>query len=89
MYIRFISKLLNKTKCNIHIEYGQKSASPNRITEPSAVVQADKSACKILICERIFKIQTAAESLEWDQHKWTIKDNLQNELGVFVAACHD
>ena len=41
MYIRFISKLLNKTKCNIHIEYGQKSASPNRITEPSAVVQAD------------------------------------------------
>ena len=44
MYIRFISKLLNKTKCNIHIEYGQKSASPNRITEPSAVVQADSTA---------------------------------------------
>ena len=28
-----------------------------------------KNACKILICEQIFKIQTAIESWEWDRHK--------------------
>ena len=31
----------------------------------------------------------AIDSWEWDQHKSTIKCYLQNELGVFVAACHD
>ena len=46
-------------------------------------------ACKILNWERIFTIQMAIESWEWDQHKSTIKYNLQNELGVFVASCHD
>ena len=37
-------QITHQTKCNIHIEYGQKSASPNRITEPSAVVQAVKGS---------------------------------------------